>query len=82
VFLVRLLLGGGPPPFDKVQQRLTAAAQTLTLLEFVKESDGLARKRSYELVLAFSRKTSAIGTHFLGFGRRCENLHATDFLGN
>ena len=35
VFLGRLLLGGPPPLFDELQQRLAAAWQTVAFLELV-----------------------------------------------
>ena len=51
MFLGRLLLGGFPPLFDQLQQRLAAITQALAFLELVKKSDGLARQRGDELML-------------------------------
>ena len=36
MFLGRLLLGGCPPLFDQLQQRLAAVAQALAFLDLVK----------------------------------------------
>ena len=68
VFLGRLLLGGFPPLFDQLQQRLAAVAQTLALLELVNKGDGLARQRGDELVLSLRRQAAAIGAHVLSLG--------------
>src|SRR3954469_16283403 len=76
VFLARLLLSGSPPPFDKVQQRLATATQTVTLLELVNERDGLTWQSSEKLALPLSRQPAAIGPHDLGLGSYRRNLHA------
>ena len=61
MFLGRLLLGGFPPLFDQLQQRLAAIAQALALLELVKKGDDLARQRDDELMIALGRQPAAIG---------------------
>ncbi len=61
MFLVRLLLGGGPPLFDQLQNGLTAVPQSLALLKLVKQGDNLARQRDDELVMsAFGHGTNPL----------------------
>jgi hypothetical protein len=68
VFLFRLLLGGGPPPFDQLQDCLAAVPQSLALPKLVKQGDDLARQRDDELVMSTFGQPPTIGAVFLAYG--------------
>ena len=60
VFLGRLLLGGSPPLFDQLQQRLAAAWQAVAFLKLVEQGNDFAWQRDNELMISLGRKPAAI----------------------
>jgi len=74
-----LLLGGFPPLFDQLQQRLTAAAQTLAFLELVNHGHGFAGQGGDELLHAMGREPPPVGAIFVETGI-CGCLHAVPLV--